>query len=141
MRKLASVWGLCVILCLPACSSRSENKDGTTATVQSSTTTTSKKEPTNAEKIVGTWEITKAPEVPPGATFEFTRDGRMKMTVKVEGQTATVEGTYKVEGDTLTTVMKEGPKEVTEKSKIKTLNSTTLITEDEKGQAVEFKKK
>jgi putative hemolysin len=100
-----------------------------------------KKEPTNAEKIVGTWEVTKAPEGPPGATFEFTRDGKMKMTAKVEGQTFTSEGTYKVEGDTLTTAQKQGPKEVTEQSRIKTLNSTTLVTEDEKGQAVAFKKK
>jgi uncharacterized protein (TIGR03066 family) len=96
----------------------------------------------NAEKLVGTWSVTKSEDAPPGALLEFTKDGKLKLTVKVEGKEISVEGTYKVEGDSITVTMK-GPdgKEKTEKAKIKELTDKKLITVDEKGKIDEFAKK
>ena len=92
----------------------------------------------NADKIVGTWEVTKPGKgTPPGATVEFTKDGKMIMTatgVKMEGQ-------YKVEGDKITATMKLGEVEKKESLKIKSLTDTALVTEDEKGDVDEFKGK
>jgi uncharacterized protein (TIGR03066 family) len=90
----------------------------------------------NADLIVGTWEAVKG-EMPPGTTVEFTKDGKMKANIKVGDKTMSMEGTYKVEGDKLTTSM-EGKSDT---DTIKTLNDTTLIIEDSKGKTNEMKKK
>jgi len=94
----------------------------------------------NKEKILGSWEVTKSGSgIPPGSIFEFTKDGKLKITVKADGKEVTVEGTYSVEGDTITSA---GPKgEKADKNKIKKLTATELVTEDEKGKVDEFKKK
>jgi uncharacterized protein (TIGR03066 family) len=99
-----------------------------------------KKEAPNQEKLIGIWEVTKPGSgIPMGATFELTKDGKLKVTIKVEGKEVTVEGTYKVEGDTVTFA---GPKgEKPDKYKIKKLTDTEFVTEDEKGKVDEFKKK
>jgi uncharacterized protein (TIGR03066 family) len=99
-----------------------------------------KKGPPNAEKIIGKWEVTKG-EVPAGSLVEFTKDGKLKITLKAEGKDISLEGTYKVEGDILKSAMKVGDKEITDTDTIKTLNKTTLILEDTKGKVVEFKRK
>src|SRR5260370_684748 len=76
----------------------------------------------NAEKLVGTWTVTKSEDAPPGALLEFSKDGKLKLTVTVEGKTISVQGTYKIEGDSIKVTMK-GPdgKEKTETAKIKEL--------------------
>jgi uncharacterized protein (TIGR03066 family) len=98
----------------------------------------------NADLIVGKWQLTK-PAPPPQAgdmTFEFTKDGKLKMSL---GGKEIEAGTYKVDGDTVTTTAK-GPdgKEKTESGKIKTLDDTTLIVEEQKEgkkETMEFKRK
>lgn len=100
-----------------------------------------KKEPTNKEKIVGVWEPTKGDSLPKGATIEFTKDGKLKIAIKVEGKTITADGTYTVDGDKLTTVLKDEGKEKKETVKIKKLTDKELVTEDSKGMVDEFKKK
>jgi uncharacterized protein (TIGR03066 family) len=96
----------------------------------------------NADKLVGTWVVSKSKNIPPGATLEFTRDGKLKVMVKVEGNTINAEGTYKVEGSTFTATVR-GPdgKEKTEKIKIKELTDKKLVTENERGEVDEFAKK
>jgi len=119
MRILGSAFAICLVLSLAGCGGKS-----------------------NADKIVGTWEITKSEsDAPKGATVEFTKDGKIKMTAKVEGHEISMEGTYKVDGDKLTTTMKMGNKEKTETAKIKSLDDSTLKIEDEKGKVDEFMKK
>jgi uncharacterized protein (TIGR03066 family) len=98
------------------------------------------KEPTIQEKLLGKWEATKG-EIPPGSTFDFGKDGKLKITIKVEGKEISDESAYKVEAQTIKTTHKEGPKDVTETLKIKTLTDKILITEDEKGKIDEFKKR
>jgi uncharacterized protein (TIGR03066 family) len=95
----------------------------------------------NAKKIVGTWVGVKG-EIPPGTTVEFTKDGKLKVAVKIQDKTINVEGTYKVEGDTVKiTTKQQNGKEKTETIKLKTLTDTKLVTENEKGSVDEFKKK
>jgi uncharacterized protein (TIGR03066 family) len=105
---------------------------------------TAAKEKTNAEKIVGVWEMTKVPkDVPKGSTAEFTKDGKVKMTFKIGDKTLEPQGTYKVEGDKLITTIK-GPdgNEHTDTGTIKTLTNTTLVIRDSKTkEEAEFKRK
>jgi uncharacterized protein (TIGR03066 family) len=91
----------------------------------------------NADLIVGKWEVTKGERVPVGSVAEFTKDGKMKVNRKAVDRTKSMEGTYKVEGDKITTTV-EGE---TETDTINTLNDTTLIMEDSKGKTIEMKKK
>lgn len=97
-----------------------------------------KKEPTNKEKIVGIWEVTKSADAPVGALVEFTKDGKMKLTAKIDGKEITLEGTYTVDGDKINTI---GPKGEKETAKIKKLTDTELAVEDQKGKVDEFKRK
>src|SRR5260370_4856982 len=61
----------------------------------------------NATKIVGKWEITKCEEKAlVGASVEFTKDGKIIVQAKIDDKQTTLEGTYKVEKDKLTTKMK-----------------------------------
>jgi uncharacterized protein (TIGR03066 family) len=96
----------------------------------------------NAEKLLGTWVVSKSKEVPPGTTLEFTKDGKLKVVVPVGEMKITVEGTYKVEGKGFKATMK-GPdgKEKTDTVKIKELTDKKLVTENDKGEIDEFTKK
>jgi uncharacterized protein (TIGR03066 family) len=99
-------------------------------------------EPTNKEKIIGTWKPTKGEgSAVPDATLEFTKDGKLKVTVKIGDNTVTVEGSYEIDGDQITLTMKEGDKEKKETATIKTLTDKVLVTVDKKGKTEEFKKK
>jgi uncharacterized protein (TIGR03066 family) len=104
-----------------------------------------KKKATSAEKILGKWEATKG-EIPAGAVLEFSKDGKVKVTLDLKGTEVLIawsglQGTYQVVGDKLTTVRKVGGKEVTEAVTIRTLNETTLVLQDSRGKAEEFKRK
>jgi uncharacterized protein (TIGR03066 family) len=101
-------------------------------------------------KLIGAWTFVKTSDKkegpPPGAslTVEFTKDGKVNVTAKLEDKTHKVSGTYEVKGDTLTTVMK-GPmgKEKKETGTIAELTDKKLVLKEEKdGKTVttEFKK-
>jgi uncharacterized protein (TIGR03066 family) len=85
----------------------------------------------NKDLIVGTWEIvySDAKEIPAGAKLEFTKAGKVNMTVKVDGKDKTAEvGVYKVEKDIFTLTGKESNK--TDKANIVLLNKSSLIFND-----------
>jgi hypothetical protein len=89
----------------------------------------------NADKIVGTWELTKimGVETPPAKgkdplTFEFSKDGKVKM--------GPGEGTYKLDGDKLSMTLGGDTKEAT----IKTLDAGKLVLSQD-GVDMELKKK
>jgi uncharacterized protein (TIGR03066 family) len=98
----------------------------------------------NADKIVGTWKITKIgdtvlPKNADAGTMEFTKDGKAKMSGKGKG---TEEGTYKVEGDKLT-LTKNDKKDKGDTTTIKTITADTLILvsgEDGMNIEIELKK-
>ena len=96
----------------------------------------------NAKLLVGKWEAVKgAPDaLPPGSTVEFLKDGKMKLTMKIEGKDMVVDGTYKVDGDKFMIAMKFGDKEQKKTITIKKISDKELSTEDEEKKGVEFKR-
>jgi uncharacterized protein (TIGR03066 family) len=96
----------------------------------------------NAEKIVGVWVVTKAttPALP-GATLEFTKDGKFRFRAEVKGKPFEAGGTYKVQGSKLQVTFKAGNQEKQETATIKTLTDTRLVIEDPKGMVDEYKRK
>ena len=94
--------------------------------------------------ILGVWELTKSDDgILPPTTLEFTKDGIVKIAVKVCDKPQIVEGTYKVEDDKLTITIKapDEEKESTDTATITKLTEKELITKDAKGKIDEFKKK
>jgi uncharacterized protein (TIGR03066 family) len=135
-------WFCCAVMCglalgLTGCGSKSTSAPGKSEPGKSE----AKKELTNKEKIVAVWVVTKSADAPPGATIEFTKDGKINVTMSMNGKEMKAEGSYTVEEDKINTVLKQGAKEEKETLKIKKLTDTELITEDEKGKTDEYKKK
>ena len=136
----------CLAIALARCGSPASD----TKSKDSSKAEGPKKEATNKEKIVGTWEPAKSKEGDPDS-IEFTADGKMKVTGKDDkGKPIAIGGTYTVEGDKITSVPHgpddkpmKGPdgKEMKETATITKLTDTELVTKDEKGKTDEFKKK
>jgi uncharacterized protein (TIGR03066 family) len=93
----------------------------------------------NAKMILGTWEVTKG-DLPAGSTLEFTEDGKLWITLKADGQSLTVERTYKLKGDKLTTTGKGPDDEANSTNTIKTLTDKELILEGSKGKPLELKR-
>jgi len=98
---------------------------------------------TNKDKVVGTWEVVKSEEPPPpvGAVVEFGKDGKMKVTRKQDDKDVTINGTYTVKGDTINVVLKIEDKEVKHTITIKKIEGDVISVENEKGKAIEFKRK
>ena len=96
----------------------------------------------NKELIVGAWEIaySDAKDVPVGTKLEFTKDGKVNITVKADGKDVTVDaGGYKVEKDMVTLTGKDGVKN--DKGRICLLNKTSLVINDEVDDKVMVLKK
>ena len=155
MRVLGLTLTACVVLALSACSGgssgKNENKGSSSQNKDNKGTPAGEK--TNADKIIGKWELVKSGlEAAVGETVEFAKDGKMKMTtkpivgkdkeIKYVGKEQTIEGTYKVEGDKITVTMK-GPdgKVGSDTAPIKTLTDTKLVIEVEKGKFDEYQRK
>src|SRR5919202_5391206 len=70
------------------------------------------------KKLVGKWEVVKFTGKkggpPPGATIEFTKDGKILVTTEEKGEKVRREATYKVEGKGFTLTMKHGDMEHTQ---------------------------
>jgi uncharacterized protein (TIGR03066 family) len=98
------------------------------------------KDASNKEKLVGTWEAVKG-DLPEGSTVDFTKDGKLKLTAKVQDKTITMEGKYELDGNKLKVTLKQGDKEMKQTLTIKTLTDKILVTLDEEGKTDEFKKK
>ena len=97
----------------------------------------------NAKKIVGKWELTKVEEggLPKGTIVEFDKDGKVKVTAKAEEKELVIEGTYKVEGDSLLLTMKVGEEERKQTVTILKLDDTMMHTKNEAGKMSELTKK
>ena len=95
-----------------------------------------------ADMIVGTWEVTKSGSYwPEGATLEFGKDGKLKVTFKIDDQDNPTEWTYTVDGDKINLVGTLVDTEVNqvlsakEVLKIKELTDTHLVTESATGES------
>ena len=89
--------------------------------------------------IVGKWEITKADEgtAPEGAIVEFTKDGKMKLTLNE----MTFDGTYKIVKNTFEMTMKIGDDERKQTITITKIDKKEMATKNKEGKVVELKKK
>jgi uncharacterized protein (TIGR03066 family) len=98
------------------------------------------------EKIVGIWEV-RTKGAPPGATMEFTKDGKLTIHVKAGERELNIEGTYKVDGDKLIATLKPPPMappgtpESKQTMTITKLTDTELETKDARGKVDQFTKK
>jgi uncharacterized protein (TIGR03066 family) len=95
----------------------------------------------NAKKLIGTWEVVKSEQALPGATIEFTNDGKMNMVAELKGKAIKQAGTYKIKGNKILIVQTFGGKEHLETITIQNLTDTALVTRDEKGKVNEFRRK
>lgn len=93
------------------------------------------------KKIVGTWEVTKSDDLPAGSTVEFTKDGKIHVTVKEKGETVKLDGTYTVEKTKLSVKLKLGDQTIEENVTIKKVTDKELQLEDKDKKVDEFKKK
>lgn len=85
----------------------------------------------NKDLIVGTWEIaySDAKDIPVGTKLEFTKDGKVNLTLKVDGKDVTVDaGGYKIEKETITLTGKDGNKN--DKGQICLLNKSSFVIND-----------
>jgi uncharacterized protein (TIGR03066 family) len=101
------------------------------------------KEDANAEKLVGSWEMQDSDltKIDGKATFEFTKDGKAKMSIVIGKQDAIlIEGTYKLEDKKLTLAVKKGDKDASEAVELKSVNDTELVLVDKQKKEVKFKK-
>jgi uncharacterized protein (TIGR03066 family) len=99
--------------------------------------------PDNKTLIVGAWELTKAREggPPVGTTMEFTKDGKVKLSGKADGKEFAFDGYYVVVGDKLTATLKSPDRREDGTVTIKKLTDKELVTQDETGRTLEFKRK
>jgi uncharacterized protein (TIGR03066 family) len=130
MRLLGCVVVVCALLTLLG------RGLGTRASAEEKATDKSTK-----EKLLGTWEVTKSKELPPGSTLEFRKDGKLKMTFTAGNKTQSVEMDYAVEKEAIKVTIEVNGKKASDVNKIKTLTDTKLVTQDSKGNVDEFKKK
>jgi uncharacterized protein (TIGR03066 family) len=94
-----------------------------------------------AEKVVGKWRLTKAngTEIN-NTTVEFTKDGKMVMTLGVGEDAAKYVGTYKVVKETIDYKIDVEELKKAEVLKIKKIDSKAMTTEDPDGIVEEFEK-
>jgi uncharacterized protein (TIGR03066 family) len=97
----------------------------------------------NKAKLLGAWEVVKSDEggPPVGTVVEFAKDGKMKLTHKVDGKEETLPGTYTIDGEKLNVTIKREDKDNKHTVTIKKLTDTEMVAENEKGAKAEFKRK
>jgi uncharacterized protein (TIGR03066 family) len=92
-----------------------------------------KDEKIDAKKLVGKWAPKEKKE---GVTvvIEFMKGGKASFTLNANGKELKAEGTYKLDGNKLTTTMKFGEKEQSQTRTVSKLTDTELVSTDEKGK-------
>lgn len=94
-----------------------------------------------AEKVVGVWRLTKSngTEIN-NTTVEFTKDGKMVMTLGAGEDAAKYVGTYKVVKETIDYKIDVEEQKKAEVLKIKKIDAKAMTTEDPEGVVEEFEK-
>jgi uncharacterized protein (TIGR03066 family) len=89
-------------------------------------------------KLLGKWEVTKATdERLVGAIVTFEKEGKANVVMKVDGQETKLDGTYKVEKETLITEVGDNK----DTNIIKKLTANALELENKDSQATTVLKK
>jgi len=96
-----------------------------------------------AKALVGKWEATKVdPDtLPQGTIVEFTKDGKVNIVAKKDGNDVNIGGTYKLDAQKLTVKLKMGDDEKEHTVTIKKISDTEFVAEHEDGKSITFTKK
>ena len=92
----------------------------------------------NAKKIIGSWER-KMKEAT--VSLEFTKDGKLTVSMEFDGKTLKAAGTYKIKGDDISVVLDFGGKEKKDSGKIKKLTATEFHLDKGDGKVEEYTRK
>jgi uncharacterized protein (TIGR03066 family) len=93
--------------------------------------------------LVGIWDMQSAAnvKVDGSVTMEFFKDGKIKMAIELKGGKASaMEGTYKLDGETLTLNHFKNGKNEAETATVITLTAEKLVIRS-KGSEMEFKRR
>ena len=97
----------------------------------------------DTKKIVGTWIVESGPEgLPKGVLFEFTKDGKMKVGLEVNGKAELKDaGSYEIKDDII--ALKTGAKGSKDgKAHIVTLTDEKMVLkDDQEPKEIVFKRK
>ncbi len=77
-----------------------------------------------------TWTVVKSEHAPPGTTIQFGTDGKMTLTVQVDGKKQQMPGTYTLSGAQLVLKFTNNGREITDARVVKKLTASSLVTED-----------
>ncbi len=93
----------------------------------------------DGKKLVGKWEPA-TPKKGEQMVMEFTKDGKIVVTGDMGGKEVKIEGTYKLDGDKLSFVLKFMDIEIKETVTITKLTDTEMEGEDKDKKKESFKK-
>jgi uncharacterized protein (TIGR03066 family) len=92
-------------------------------------------------KLTAVWKLVKSDEpAPKDATAEFTKDGKLIVQFEMDGKPEKLEGTYTLEGNKITAILKKGDNEDKDVLTITTLTDDKLVIENRNGKKHEFEK-
>ncbi|OAI50730.1 hypothetical protein AYO44_05530 [Planctomycetaceae bacterium SCGC AG-212-F19] len=91
----------------------------------------------NKEKLLGKWETSKGGIK---VANEFFKNGKVKVTLTIDGQSEKMDGTFQVEGDQVHITLKMDGKEKKTTATIKMLTDKKLVVVDDRKRTDEFKK-
>lgn len=95
----------------------------------------------NSKSIVGKWEVAKTDSetLPVGTTIEFTADGKVRVTTKAVNDNQ-IEGSYVVEGETLTYHTRLNGKAKSQTLSIKKLEEKEINAGDKDNKVVSMRR-
>ena len=125
MRTITTV-ALGVLLVVAAGASAQDTKDGK-----------KDKDAVDAKKLIGKWEPKDKKD---NVTLEFTKDGKLLLSVDAGGKSQKLEGTYKLDGNKLTVVLKFMDQEMKEEVTVSKLTDDEMETTDSKGKKETMKR-
>ena len=97
----------------------------------------------DGDKLAGVWELTKSSGgLPNGATVEFTKDSKVKVSLELDGKKIEIPGTFKLDKDKITfKITAPDGKDQEEVNTIKELTDAKLVLVDKDGKEDELTKK
>ena len=96
----------------------------------------------DADKLVGTWKLTKSKSLPEGATATvvYSKDGTVAATIELKGMKIELKGTWKIDGNKLLITTKEDNKDKVDTDTILKLTADELVTKNKDDEEDAFTK-
>ena len=84
------------------------------------------------------WTVVKSEHAPPGTTVHFGADGKLLLTMVVDGKKQQMPGTYTLSGTALVLKFTNNGREITDARVVKKITASSLVTEDRNNKAEEL---